>query len=93
VSGEYAKVRILDVPYHGDRVYEHYIPQTLSEAVVPGCLVNVSFGRGNRKCAAIVTDVTKSQDGERELKPIFSVSSDSPVLTEEEIALCRFMCD
>ncbi len=93
MGGEYAKVRILDVPYHGDRVYEYYIPQTLSDAVVPGCLVNVSFGRGNRKCAAIVTDVTRSQDGERELKPIFSVSSDSPVLTEEEIALCRFMCD
>lgn len=93
MAGEYAKVRILDVPYHGDRVYEYYIPSPLSEAVVPGCLVNVTFGRGNRKCAAIVTDITNEQDGERELKPVDSVSSDSPVLTEEEIALCRFMCD
>ena len=93
MGGQYAKVRILDVPYHGDRVYEYYIPADLSDAVVPGCLVNVNFGRGNRKCAAVVTDVTGEQDVERELKPIFSVSSDSPVLTEEEIALCRFMCD
>lgn len=93
MGGEYAKVRILDVPYHGDRVYEYYIPATIADAVVPGCLVNVSFGRGNRKCAAIVTEVTNARDGERELKPISSVSSDSPVLTEEEIALCRFMCE
>ncbi len=93
MNGEYAKVRILDVVYHGDRVYEYYIPQTIADAVVPGCLVNVSFGRGNRKCAAIVTDVVSEPESERELKPIFSVSSDSPVLGEEEIALCRFMCD
>ncbi len=93
MKGEYAKVRILDVPYHGDRVYEYYIPANIADAVVPGCLVNVSFGRGNRKCAAIVTDITSEPESERELKPIFSVSSDSPVLDEDEIALCRFMCD
>ncbi len=93
MAGEYAKVRILDVPYHGDRVYEYYIPAALSDAVVPGCLVSVAFGRGNRKCSAVITDITNEKESERELKPIASVSSDSPVLMEEEIALCRFMCD
>ena len=93
MAGEFAKVRILDVPYHGDRVYEYYIPSTLENAVEAGSLVNVSFGRGNRKCAAIVTDIITSPDTERELKPIASVLSESPVLTADEIALCRFMCD
>ncbi len=93
MAGEYAKVRILDVPYHSDKVFEYFIPPALTDAVVPGCLVNVNFGYGNRKCAAIVTEVTYEQEGTYQTKPISSVSSDSPVLTEEEIALCRFMCD
>lgn len=90
---EYAKVRILDVPYHGDRVYEYYIPTELEEAVVPGVFVSVSFGLGNRRCGAVVTSVSDAPESERDYKAILSVQMESPVLTEEEIALCRFMCD
>ena len=90
---EYAKVRILDVPYHGDRVYEYYIPATLGESVSVGSFVSVGFGRGNRKCSAVVTAVSDEPESDREHKAIISVSMESPVLSSEELALCRFMCD
>ena len=63
---EYAKVRILDVPYHGDRVYEYYIPATLGESVSVGSFVSVGFGRGNRKCSAVVSAVSDEPESDRE---------------------------
>ncbi|MBQ7836510.1 MAG: primosomal protein N' [Clostridia bacterium] len=92
MPGIYARVRILDVPFHGDRSYEYYIPPALSDSVFPGSLVNVSFGHGSRRCAAIVTDTSNVQQGNYELKPISSVESHGPLLTPEEMAMCNFMC-
>ena len=78
----YARVRILDVPYHGDKYYEYYIPSSLMGRVFCGSLVNVNFGRGSRRCAAIVTDISEEKAGDYELKPISSVISEEPLLTE-----------
>ncbi len=89
----YARVRILDMPYQSDRSYEYYIPSPLQGSVFAGCLVNVTFGFGNRKCIAVVTDTSVEKLGDFEVKPIISIMSESPVMTKEEMDMCRFMCD
>ncbi len=88
---EYATVRILDVPLYADKPYDYYVPAELSGAVQPGCLVNVPFGRGNRKVSAVVTSLSDSCDYDG-VKPISSVSASGVVLSEDMLAVCRFLC-
>ena len=89
----YAKVRILDVPYHTDRVYDYIVPDFLSDKVERGTMVYVGFGRGERKCKAVVTSVCEERTGDFELKELLGVLSDAQTLSEEELELCRFLCD
>ncbi len=88
-----AQTRILDVPYHSDKVYEYSVPPQLAQEICVGCAVSVNFGRGDRKCKAIVTLLCDDSTAERELKPINAVMHETPALSEGELALCRFLCD
>ena len=36
-----AEIYVLDVPFHADRAYTYYIPQTLEDSVVPGSVAEV----------------------------------------------------
>lgn len=89
---EFARVYVLDVPYHVDRSYEYYIPSNLSGQIVPGSLVSVPFGRGNRQARAVVTEVCGFSEFE-DTKPIASVLGDTPLLDREMLGICRFLCD
>ncbi len=89
---EFAAVRILDAPYHADQIYDYYIPAEFSETVFPGSLVGVPFGRGNRQARAVVTEVRDNSAYEK-TKPILSVTGDGPLLNEEMLGICRFLCD
>ncbi|MCI8473643.1 MAG: primosomal protein N' [Clostridiales bacterium] len=89
---EFAAVRILDAPYHADQIYDYYIPAEFSETVFSGSLVSVPFGRGNRHARAVVTEVRGSSAYEN-TKPILSVTGDGPLLNEEMLGVCRFLCD
>ncbi len=89
---ETAVVHIIDVPYHADKPYEYYIPGEMRESVQPGVLVEVPFGGGNRKMTAVVRSFGDSLEKPGiVLKPIQSVLSDSPVLSEELLELCAFL--
>ena len=44
-----AGVYIFDVPYHADRVYTYYVPGEMEFTVQKGDLVEVPFGKGNRR--------------------------------------------
>lgn len=89
MAGE-AKVYILDVPYHADIAYSYYIPDEIASQVCPGAVVEVPFGRGNRRMSGIVDEVN-SGDVPMSTKPITSVISPYPLLDEEQIGLCRFV--
>jgi len=89
---EFAAVRILDAPYHADQIYDYYIPAEFSETVFPGSLVGVPFGRGNRQARAVVTEVRDNSAYEK-TKPILSVTGGRPLLSEEMLGMCRFLCD
>ncbi len=86
-----AGVYILESPYHIDRIYHYYIPEELSSKVVPGTIVEVPFGNGNRRMTAAVYEITDSADKE-DLKPILSaVDVCPPYLSNELLRLCAFL--
>ena len=85
-----AQVYIIDVPYHADKPYTYYIPATVEESVVCGCVVEVPFGRGNRCVTGVVTEITAGEPDAR-TKPISSVVGDGALLDSELIGLCSFV--
>ena len=87
--GELASVYILDVPYHADKPYTYYIPPDMADHCVPGCLVEVPFGKGNRRMTAVVTDLPEGQ-AKPTYKPLLTAGTE-PLLSTEMLALCRFM--
>ncbi len=87
---EIAEIFILDIPYHADKEYSYFIPVTLKESVVPGVIVEIPFGRSNRRMTGIVTALSGGEPDER-MKPIISLLSDGPILSTEMLGLCRFV--
>ena len=85
-------VRLLDIPYHLDKEYTYYVPQTLCLQPRTGAFVLVPFGGANKKHTALVTSVGETEDYER-LKPVLAPISDQLALTEEMMALVRFLVD
>ncbi|MGN1346990.1 MAG: primosomal protein N' [Eubacteriales bacterium] len=86
-----ARVYVLDVPYYADKAYSYYVPDLLEESVVPGALVEIPFGIGNRRMTGIVFECGYTDTEEERMKPIFSVFGDEPLLSEEMLGLCRFV--
>jgi len=84
-----AHVYILDIPYHADKPYSYLIPAVLEDSVVPGSVVQIPFGKGNRRMTGVVTEIRTEEAGE--LKPITSTMGEGRILSEELIGLCRFM--
>ena len=87
-----AKVYIIEIPYHADKPYDYYIPSDAEDIIVPGMMIEVPFGNGNRKMAAVVYDVTEVSDAEN-LKPVITPSDRTaePVLNREMLDLCLFV--
>ena len=86
-----AEIYILDVPFHADRAYTYYIPESLTDSAVPGSLCEVPFGRGNRRMTGVVASV-RDDSGEAEgIKPVAASVGDGPVLDGEALSLCLFM--
>ena len=90
----YVTVRIIDVPLHADKPYEYYVPPELEDSVLPGTVVSVPFGRGNRKTAAVVcgTSDVCSCPNPTAVKPIFGASADTGLLDAKALELCEFLC-
>lgn len=86
-----ALVYVLDVPYYADKAYSYYVPEMLDESVVPGALVEVPFGIGNRRMTGVVYECRFSDTEDERMKPVFSVFGDEPLLSEEMLGLCRFV--
>jgi len=84
-----AGVYIFDVPYHADRVYTYYVPGEMEFTVQKGDLVEVPFGKGNRRMTAVVFQVEEGEITES-MKPVSSVTAED-VLSEEMLGLCLFV--
>lgn len=84
-----AKIYIMDIPYHADKAYSYLIPAVMEDSVMPGTVVEVPFGRGNRRVTGIVTETEESDA--KELKPISATIGEGRILSTELIGLCQFM--
>ncbi len=90
MSELFAAVHILDVPYHADRPYDYYVPAEFRDGITPGTLVTVSYGAGNRKVPAVVTEL-KPNSAFENVKPIHSLSENGAILSEELLSLALFL--
>ena len=86
-----ALVYVMDVPYYADKAYSYYVPEMLDESVVPGALVEVPFGIGNRRMTGVVSECRFTDTEDERMKPVVSVLGDGPLLSEEMLGLCRFV--
>ncbi len=87
---EIARVFILDIPYHADKEYSYFIPSVIKASVMPGTLVEVPFGKSNRRMTGVVVGCDDGEPDDR-MKPITRPLSEGSLLSEELIGLCRFI--
>ncbi len=83
------KVAVEKAVYHFDKLYSYHIPKALGFAEV-GCRIVVPFGKGNRRCQAIVIEHDTKTDF-RKLKPVFAILDDKPLFTEDMLSLAKFV--
>lgn len=70
-----------------DVLYTYKIPDSLEGKVIPGCLCNVPFGKGNRLKTALVTAITEENTSKYQVKDVAGLVSDLPVVTEDQLEL------
>ena len=80
-------VYILDAPYHIDRAFDYFSPQELER----GSFVRVPFGRANKLRMGVVYSTSHDVSDKENIKPVHSVLSDRPPLSEEMLGLCLFL--
>ena len=85
-----AKTAVAAAPYGIDKPYDYRVPEELDGKVLPGVRVMVPFGRGNRLSEAVVLLMMEGE-APRGSKTIASVLDESPVLTEDGVALASFL--
>lgn len=85
-----ARVAVSAAVYSIDKPYDYIIPKELEPRVKIGIRVMVSFGRGNKKCEAMVLGTAPCTDISR-LKSILDVLDDIPVLDEHSIRLALWL--
>ena len=89
---EYIGVRLLEAPYHLDRVYEYKVPDSCRDSVRVGSFVIIPYGNGNRRVVAVVVYFTDTPAyDEDKIKRIDAPASDSISLREEQIGLSAFI--
>ncbi len=82
-----AKIAVAAATFAIDKPYSYYIPREMS--LEPGCRVQVSFGRGNRRTEGVVLAV--EQGGAEGLKAVDRCLDDTPLVTQQMLRLAAFM--
>ena len=86
----YVKLHLLDNPYHIDNEYTYFVPHDLSSQLGKGSFVIVPFSNADRTQIGIVTDICEGEVTGK-TKSVMALASEEARLTEDELALCRFM--
>ncbi len=81
-----ARVAVSQAIFAIDKPYDYKIPEHLIDKICIGGRVEVSFGRGNKRCEAMVLSLCESDDVSG-LKQILSVLDDEPILDREALRL------
>ncbi len=85
-----AKVVVDKIVYNLDKEYDYKIPDDDKEKILVGCRVTVPFGINNSARLGFVTSVTENSEA-KNLKSIYSVIDDLPILNAEALKLVNFL--
>ena len=88
-KNKYADI-ILPLAVRGRFTYS--IPGDLAENIKPGVMVSVRFG-GNKITCGVVFRTHNDEPGYKNIKPIYSVISDSPLVNEIQFRLWQWISD
>lgn len=86
-----ALVAISKINYLNDMLYSYKIPSGMSERLNPGQRVVVPFGRSNFKRQGMVIEVKDSAENKTNLKSVYSVLDDTPVISNEMIGIIKWI--
>ena len=88
----YACVRLLESPYHVDKVYDYRIPESCRTRIKKGSFVILPYGNGNRRIIGIVIGFSNEPSCDvNRIKMIDGIAVEKLSLSEDMIALCEFM--
>lgn len=88
----YASVRLLDSPYHMDKIYDYRIPDSCRRGIRKGSFVILPYGNGNRRIIGIVIGFSdRASCDESRVKMLDGLASERLSLDENTISLCDFM--
>ncbi len=90
-DASYCRVVLMESTLQFDREYTYAIPQELRGQVLPGSIVEVPFGRGNRCADAFCIALQQNPPDDFYIKPLQALKSDRPVLTADQIELAAMM--
>ncbi len=88
----YANI-IIDISHEKlDRTFQYRIPPALQQEIMPGVLVEIPFGRGNRKIKGYVVEVTAQPEFDlSKIKDILGIIKDGIPIESQLIALAAWM--
>ena len=81
-----ARVAVSKAIFAIDKPYDYRIPEILQNEIAVGKRVMVPFGRGNKRCEAMVLSLTKDE-GKKQLKEVLQVLDDEPILSADDLKL------
>lgn len=89
----YARVYLIDIPFHADRPYLYYIPTDMRGLVHTGAFVIVPFGGGNRRQIALVAELLSEEELQYKdhIKPVLSLLYEGLSLDNELLELCLYL--
>ena len=85
-----AKIVVEKTTYAFDKPFTYLVPNTMAEAVKPGCRVLVPFGNGNRKRQGLVLEL-ENQPVTQQLKEVTTLVDSEPVLNEEQLKMLEYL--
>ncbi len=87
-----ASVVVEKTVYRFDKPFDYSVPPELIGTCKAGCRVTVPFGRGNTRRQGLVLSVSDGEvQTEAQVKNIFSVIDEKPLLGKEQLGLIKWM--
>ncbi len=91
-ESKYASVRLLDSPFHLDKLYDYRVPESARDLIRTGSFVVLPYGNGNRRLIGVVCGFSDSVSyNEDRIKPIDRIASERLFLDGEMMALAEFI--
>lgn len=85
-----ARVAVSAATFTIDKPYDYIVPEPMRAALKPGMRVSVPFSRSNRRVEGVVMELSETSDYAK-LKPVDCLLDDSPVLSEMQLKLSKWM--